>query len=70
MYADIVVQIDAPGLPQPFTYLVPDGLNLRVGDAVVAPFGAQSAVGYVVGLKDECPAGMAAKIRPVASRIE
>ena len=70
MYADIVVQIDAPGLPQPFTYRVPDGLALSVGDAVVVPFGSQSAVGYVVALKDECAAEMQAKIKPIASRIE
>ena len=69
MYADIVVQIDAPGLPQPFTYRVPDGLRLQVGDAVVVPFGAQSAVGYVAGLKDECPPEMAARIKSIGSRI-
>ncbi len=70
MYADIIVQIDVAGLPQPLTYAVPTGLPLAVGAAVVVPFGAQSAVGYVVGLKDECPPEMAAKIKPVAARIE
>jgi len=70
MYADIIVQIDVAGLPQPLTYAVPPSLPLAVGAAVVVPFGAQSAVGYVVGLKDECPPEMAAKIKPVAARIE
>jgi len=46
MYADIIVQIDVAGLPQPLTYAVP------------------------VALKDECPPEMAAKIKPVAARIE
>jgi len=70
MYADIIVQIDVAGLPQPLTYAVPSALSLTVGSAVVVPFGAQSAVGYVVGLKDDCPPEMAAKIKPVAARIE
>ena len=70
MYADIIVQIDVAGLPQPLTYAVPPALPLTVGSAVVVPFGAQAAVGYVVALKDECPPEMAAKIKPVAARIE
>ncbi len=70
MFADIIVQVDAPGLPQPFTYGVPDGLTLRVGDAVVVPFGAQSAAGHVVGLKADCPPEMAGKIKPISARIE
>ena len=70
MYADIIVQIDVAGLPQPLTYAVPPTLPLAIGAAVVVPFGAQSAVGYVIALKDECPPEMAAKIKPVAARIE
>jgi len=70
MYADIVVQIEVAGLPQPLTYAVPDGLALPVGTAVLVPFGAQQAVGYVVTLKDDCPPEMAAKIKPVISRID
>jgi len=70
MYADIVVQVDVAGLPQPLTYAVPDGLVLAVGAAVVVPLGAQQAVGHVVGLKDDCPPEMAHRIKPVAARIE
>ena len=70
MYADIIVQIDVAGLPQPLTYAVPPTLPLTVGSVVVVPLGAQSAVGYVVGLKDDCPPEMTAKIKPVAARIE
>jgi primosomal protein N' (replication factor Y) len=70
MYADIVVQVDVAGLPQPLTYAVPDGLVLAVGAAAVVPFGAQQTVGYVVALKDDCPPEMAGRIKPVAARIE
>jgi primosomal protein N' (replication factor Y) len=70
LYADIVVQIDVAGLPQPLTYAVPPALALTVGAAVVVPFGAQQTVGYVVALKQDCPSEMAAKIKPVAAMIE
>ena len=69
-YADVVVQIDVAGLPQPLTYSVPEALTLAVGEAVLVPFGAQAAAGYVVGLKDDCPAEMTAKIKPVTAKIE
>jgi primosomal protein N' (replication factor Y) len=70
LYADIVVQIDIAGLPQPLTYAVPPALALTVGAAVVVPFGAQQTVGYVIALKEDCPPEMAAKIKPVAAVIE
>ncbi len=69
-YADVVVQIDVAGLPQPLTYAVPQTLSLAVGEAVLVPFGAQTAAGYVIGIKDECPPEMAAKIKPITAKIE
>ena len=69
-YADIVVQIEVAGLPQPLTYAVSPTLALAVGDAVLVPFGSQTAAGYVVGLKDDCPVEMAAKIKPITAKIE
>ena len=70
LYAEVVVQIDVAGLPQPLTYSVPEALTLAVGEAVLVPFGAQAAAGYVVGFKDDCPAEIAAKIKPITARIE
>ncbi len=69
VYAQIIVQTDAP-LAQPLTYRVPETPTLAVGDAVVVPLGAQQAVGYVVALTEDCPPEIAAKVRPVAARIE
>ena len=70
MYADIIVQIEVAGLPQPLTYSVPPALTLTVGSAVVVPFGSQQTVGYVVALKKWCPPEMEGKIKPVAAKIE
>lgn len=69
MYAQIIVQIEAP-IAQPLTYLIPEHMTLGIGDAVVVPFGAQQAVGYVVGFNRVCPAEIATKIKPIAARIE
>ena len=57
LYADVVVQIEVAGLPQPLTYSIPPTLTVGVGEAVVVPFGSQQAVGYVIGLSDTCPPG-------------
>jgi primosomal protein N' (replication factor Y) len=56
-YAAVVVDVDAPGLRQPFTYRVAAGIaaELRVGSCVVVPFGKREAIGYVVGLAHEPP---------------
>lgn len=70
LYAEVVVQVDVAGLRQPLTYAVPEEISLPVGAAVVVPFGAKTAVGYVVELKDDCPLEMASKIKPVLARIE
>ncbi len=69
MYANVLVQLDIP-LAQPLTYRVPDGVLLSVGDAVVVPFAAQQAIGYIVGLTETCPPEIAAKIKPIAARVE
>lgn len=69
MYAQVIVQIEAP-IAQPLTYLVPDHIALGIGDAVVVPFGAQQAVGYVVGFNETCAAEILAKIKPIAARID
>jgi primosomal protein N' (replication factor Y) len=70
-YADIVVNIDAPGIKQPLTYLAPpDMADLEPGVCVVVPFGGREAIGYVVARPDSPPADVPiAAIRPVAARV-
>ncbi len=41
-----------PHFGQTFTYAVPSHLDLRPGDAVLAPFGARSLPGIVVTLAE------------------
>jgi len=71
-YAAVVVNIDAPGLNQPFTYRVPENINVEVGDAVVVPFGAGGdQIGHVVGVDVSLPEGLApAKVKDIQAKID
>lgn len=57
MFASVVVNVDAPGLRQPFTYHVPDRLtsSLQPGACVAVPFGKREAIGYIVALGAKLP---------------
>lgn len=52
MYAQIIVNITSEAVQHAYTYLVPEGLSLKVGDKVRIPFGKQQKTGYVIGLSD------------------
>ena len=56
-YAGVIVDADAPGLSQPYTYRVPDELRgaVFVGACVAVPFGGRDLVGYVVELSETAP---------------
>ena len=53
----MIVDADAPGLSQPYTYRVPDELSgaVFVGACVAVPFGGRDLVGYVVELSETAP---------------
>lgn len=70
MFVSVVIQIDAPGLKQPYTYSVPEETEVGVGDTVVAPFAGRTVVGYVVGVAMDCPENLRSKIRPITAKIE
>jgi len=57
MFAGVLVDADAPGLSQPFTYRVPDQLRgaVFVGACVAVPFAGRDLVGYVVELSETAP---------------
>jgi primosomal protein N' (replication factor Y) (superfamily II helicase) len=61
--ADVV--FDVP-LDRPFSYLVPDGLSVAVGQRVSAPLGERSRVGVVVALRPEG----GGTLKPLQSLVE
>ena len=54
MFAEIIVDITNEALDRAFTYHVPDGLGVKLGDRVEVPFGisGRTKTGYVIGLRE------------------
>ncbi len=57
VYAGVIVDADAPGLSQPFTYSVPPELasSVCLGACVAVPFSGRELVGYIVDLSEDAP---------------
>ncbi len=52
---EVFVDLAVQSVDRPFSYLVPDGLQVVPGQAVQVPFGSRQVPGLVVGLTDRCP---------------
>ena len=48
MQASVLVEIKAKKLDNSFTYNVPDGITVKVGDKVIVPFGKRDLEGFVL----------------------
>ena len=67
-YAQVVVDIPTRALNAPFTYAVPPSMagSVQAGCCVLVEFGRRPAVGYVLRVGAELPAGVAPhKVQPV-----
>jgi primosomal protein N' (replication factor Y) len=69
-YISVVVQADGPFGEAPLTYLKPGGLDLNIGDAVLAPFGTRDVVGYVVGVDVSCDPELAPRVKAIRAKID
>ena len=72
-YAHIVCDLKTRALDRPFDYLVPDELadQVVVGACVLVTFAHRPAVGYVLAVDGEAPAGVAPeKVLPVRQVLE
>jgi primosomal protein N' (replication factor Y) (superfamily II helicase) len=63
MTADVVIPVALDG---PFSYRVPDGLDLAEGEVVRVPFGPRESVGVVWGLRE----GGAGNLKSIAGRAD
>ncbi|MBF6600343.1 MAG: primosomal protein N' [Dehalococcoidia bacterium] len=68
LYAEVAVHTTFPHR-QAFSYLVPDGLDVRVGCAVYVPFGRRVVQGVVVEVHETPVFSPPEKIRPIKSVI-
>ena len=67
-YASVALDIPTRAIDAAYDYLVPDGLaaTATVGATVLVPFSGRDAVGYVMDVHEEPPAGVApGRVRPV-----
>ena len=48
MQANVLVEIKAKSMDNSFTYNVPSGMNINVGDKVIVPFGRRDLEGFVL----------------------
>ncbi|MCL2403638.1 MAG: primosomal protein N', partial [Coriobacteriia bacterium] len=46
----VVISLATRALDAPFTYVVPEGVEVQIGDAVIIELGNQTVLGFVVGL--------------------
>ncbi|HEY1927128.1 MAG TPA: hypothetical protein VGG92_06670, partial [Caulobacteraceae bacterium] len=55
-------------VPEAYDYAEPAGMELEVGDIVVAPLGPRTIIGVVCGFKP--PAGSNRRLRPIIGRFD
>ena len=68
MYCRVIVDIVHENVAKPFTYLIPEGMELSTGQRVSVPFGSREKEGIVAELTEECdvaPEKLRAVIRPL-----
>jgi primosomal protein N' (replication factor Y) (superfamily II helicase) len=71
--ADIVVDIDAPGLEASYSYRVPESLQntLQVGACVHIPFSGRETLGYVIERRKLSAADpLCGKLKPIIAIVE
>lgn len=68
MYCQVIVDIVHENVAKPFTYLIPEGMELSIGQRVAIPFGTREKEGIVIVKAGECdvpPEKIKAVIRPL-----
>ena len=64
MYANVIIDRASDALDHVFTYAVPEGMDVRVGQQVRVPLGGGRADGFVVERTDAC-ALEASRVKPI-----
>ena len=54
MYCRVIVDIVHENVAKPFTYLIPDEMDLVPGQRVAVPFGVREKEGIVTDVTEEC----------------
>ncbi len=54
MFCQVIIDIVHENVASPFTYRIPDGMELEPGQRVAVPFGRREKEGIVLGLSEDC----------------
>ncbi len=69
MYAQVVVDVVHTNVAKPFSYLVPEGMDVRPGMRVSVPLGHRQVGGVVVGFTEDCDVPPE-RMKPVARMLD
>ncbi|MDR1040400.1 MAG: primosomal protein N' [Deltaproteobacteria bacterium] len=62
----VAVEAAAPGI---YSYRIPPGMEVRIGQAVLVPFAGRDLVGYVMGVEPEVGTGFKGNLKPLRAVI-
>lgn len=65
MFAEIIINMTAKRLQQTFSYIVPEGMAVRVGSRVLVPFGHRREEGIVVALQEHLAEPVDFTLKPI-----
>ena len=65
MFAEIIINTTAKRLQQTFSYIVPEGMAVRVGSRVLVPFGHRREEGIVVALQEHLAEPVDFTLKPI-----
>ena len=69
MFAKIIIDQDAKALDRVFEYIVPDDMQIDIGDRVYVPFGSRVLQGFVIELAKTCEYDES-KLKKIISKLD
>ena len=69
MYAKVIIDQDAKALDKVFEYIIPEGLDVNLGDRVYVPFSSRILQGFVVDVSNTCEYDEK-KLKKIISKVD
>ena len=69
MYARVIIDQDAKALDKVFEYIIPEGLDINLGDRVYVPFSSRILQGFVVDVSNTCEYDEK-KLKKIISKVD
>lgn len=69
MFAEIIIDSSNSFIDKTYDYIIPENLNVKIGNRVMVSFGKQIIQGFVVNIKDSCDY-QKSKLKEISSVVE